>query len=388
MGVFGAQIHRANAGMPRRSFSPSLVVGHIINDMSTNSISGLLPVLAAVYGLSYMLAGVLVMVFNITSSILQPLIGRWFDRTQAQWLLETGIAVNCVGMGLLSIAPNYATLLILLAAAGLGSAAFHPPAFSTVVKSSTAAKGGALGIFLSGGNTGFFLGPLVAGLLVSAFGLQGIFLLLPIGLTAAALLHRIPRERRQGTPTTTEEARPANKRLLTLLATITAVRSIAIQSAVTFLPLYFVARGDSLLLATSIASFWLAVGVLGQLAGGTVSDRIGRRPIIVSSLLAGALFFYAFLITTGLLSLLFLALSGALLYASWSVIVAMSSEAAPSNVGAVTGFMLGFSIGIGGLGAIGFGGTADAFGLNAAFNLVTALAVAAGLIALLLPRRV
>jgi FSR family fosmidomycin resistance protein-like MFS transporter len=150
--------------------------------------------------------------------------------------------------------------------------------------------------------------------------------------------------------------------------------------------LYFVARGESLLIATLIASIWLGVGVLGQLGGGYFSDRVGRRPIIVASLLLGAVLFYGFLLTNGFVSLILLALSGGALYASWSVIVVMSSEAAPSNVGAVSGLMLGFYIGIGGVAALGFGAVADILGLSAAFSIFTGFALVAGFLALFLPR--
>ena len=139
----------------------------------------------------------------------------------------------------------------------------------------------------------------------------------------------------------------------------------------TFLPLYLVTRGESLFLATAVASIWLGTGVLGQIAGGHISDRVGRRPVIVFSLWVGGGLFYGFLMTSGPLSVLFLAASGAVLYGSWSVIVAMASEAAPNNVGTVGGLMLGFSIGVGGLAALGFGGVADRVGLNSAFDEVS-----------------
>jgi FSR family fosmidomycin resistance protein-like MFS transporter len=358
----------------------------MVNDTSSNLLSGLLPVLTVFFSLSYLLAGLVAMVFNLTSSILQPLFGRWFDRTQTTWLLEAGLALNCVGMSLVGVSQNYVILLFLVGTAGLGSAAFHPPAFSTVVRSSNSSMGGSMGIFLSGGNTGFFLGPIVAGALVSSFGLPGTLVLLPIGLAAAALLLKVRRFGGGGEKLSESEAgQPANRRLVASLATITALRSITVQTAVTFLPLYFVAKGDSILLATTVASVWLGVGVLGQLGGGFISDRIGRRPVIVTSLLVGTLLFFGFLMTDGIISLALLALSGAVLYASWSVIVVMSSEAAPSSVGAVSGLMLGFSIGIGGVAALGFGAVADMFGLHYAFTLFAGFAFAGGLVALLLP---
>ncbi len=356
-----------------------------MNDMFTNLLSGLLPVLMVAFGLSYLLAGLVAMVNYITSSLMQPLFGRWFDRTQMIWLLEAGLTLNGIGMSLVGISPNYVILLFLVATAGLGSAAFHPPAFSTVVRSSITSRGRTMGIFLSGGNAGFFLGPIVAGMVVSELGLPGTLVLLPIGLLVAFLIVKVRLRSDGGSEMPTERYRSANKRLVALLATITAFRSIAVQCAITFLPLYLVAKGDTLFIATALASFWLGIGVLGQLAGGLISDRIGRRPVITASLLTGGLAFYGFLITEGPLSLLLLGISGLLLFASWSVIVVMSSEAAPSNIGAVSGFMLGFSIGIGGLGAVGFGAMADVFGLYSAFLLFTGFALAAGLLGLTLP---
>jgi len=325
------------------------------------------------------------MVFSITSSMLQPLLGRWFDRTQAAWLLEAGLATNCLAMSLSGISPNYVILLFLVGTAGIGTAAFHPPAFSAVAKSSGNSRGGSMGFFLSGGNAGFFLGPIVAGGIVSAFGVRGTVVLLPIGMLTALLLLKVHVSEEQ-VPRTQSAKRPANKRLLTLLASITAFRSITIQVGVTFLPLYLVTRGEPLIVATGVASIWLGVGVVGQIAGGNLSDRVGRRPVIASSLIAGAALFYGFLLTTGLTSIFLLAFSGGVLYAGWSVIVAMASEAAPDDVGTVSGFMLGFSIGVGGLAALAFGSVADLLSLNSAFHIFTAFALIAGALALLLPR--
>lgn len=378
----------SKASTSRPGFTSSLVLGHAVNDTSANALSGVLPVLTASHGFSYMLAGVVAMVFNIASSLLQPLFGRWFDRSRVAWLVEVGVALNCMGMGLIGVSPDYTVMLLLVGIAGLGSAAFHPPAFSQVVRSSASTRGRAMGVFISGGNVGFFLGPLVAGLLISAFGLSGTLVLLPIGAATAIVLFRMRPTREPSAASAARQTQPAKKGLLVLLAAITAFRSVAIQSAVIFLPLYFVARGNSLLVATSITSFWLALGVLGQLGGGILSDRVGRRPVVAASLLAGGLFFYGFLNTEAPVSLVLLAIAGGLLHASWSVIVVMSSEAAPSDVGAVTGFMLGFSVGIGGLAVLGFGAAADIAGLTWAFNLVIAFALGGGLLSLFLPRRV
>ena len=371
--------------MVRRSFSPLLILGHLVNDMFSYLISGLLPVFTVVFGLSYLLAGVIAMVFNVTSCILQPFLGRWFDRSQAAWLLEAGLALNCIGMSLVGISPNYVVLLFLIGTAGVGAAAFHPPGFSAVLRSSTA-KGSAMGLFVSGGNVGQFLGPIVAGVLVSIFGPPGTLVLLPIGLIIAVWLYRAHYQQ-EVRPVRRMRSRPANTRLLALLATITALRSITVMTALTFLPLYFVKSGDSLLVATAITSMWMGFAVLGQIGGGILSDRVGGRRVVVTSLVSGSLLFYGFLITNGYFSLILLAISGALLYASWAVIVVMSTEAAPDNVGAASGFMLGFSVGIGGIASVAFGAVGDALGLPYAFSLVAGVALLGGVMGLFLPRR-
>ena len=158
-----------------------------------------------------------------------------------------------------------------------------------MVKSSGSSKGGAVGIFIAGGNTGFFLGPLVAGVILTAYGLEGTLILLPIGvITAVVLLRgRMNVGNPKASDVTSGSKLPVNKPLLALLAAITACRSTTIQTAETFLPLYFVARGQSLFVATALVSLWLGIGVLGQLGGGFISDRVGRRPVIVISLLIG-----------------------------------------------------------------------------------------------------
>jgi len=370
------------------SYSPLLVLGHTVNDMYSNLLAGLLPVLILAFGLSYMLAGLAALVFNACSSVMQPFLGRWFDRTHATWLLEIGLVLNCICMSLVGISPNYVVLLFLLGTAGLGTASFHPPAFSTVVKAGTSRKGQAMGFFIAGGNTGFFLGPIVAGLILTAYGLHGTLLLLPVGLIAALILLRA--RVTAATPTAILDAdstQPvANKRLVALLASITACRSTTITVAETFLPVYFVARGEPLVIATALASVWLGIGVLGQFAGGYISDRVGRFPVIISSLLIGCPLFLAFLMTSGLTSIIFLALAGVVLYASWSVIVVMASEAAPQNVGTVSGLMLGLAVGIGGFAALGFGALADRIGLQSALIAITTFLFAGGILAFMIPK--
>lgn len=132
-------------------------------------------------------------------------------------------------MSLIGISPNYAILLFLVATAGLGAAAFHPPAFSTVVRSSNTSRGETMGIFLPGGNAGFFLGPMVAGIVVPASGLPGTLVLLPMGLLIVMVLLKAPIHKDDGSPARPKHHGSTDKRLVGLLVTITAFRSISIE---------------------------------------------------------------------------------------------------------------------------------------------------------------
>ncbi len=128
-------------GESKPARSSLLVLGHFTNDMFSSSLFGLLPLITSVFGLSYLLAGLVATVFNFTSSILQPFFGHWFDRTHVAWLLEAGLALNCVGMSLIGFSTNYTVLLFIVGSAGLGTAAFHPPAFSAVIRSNESSRG-------------------------------------------------------------------------------------------------------------------------------------------------------------------------------------------------------------------------------------------------------
>lgn len=239
-----------------------LFFAHLTNDVYGNVLPSFLPLLMSVYMLSYLLAGALITIYSITSSILQPLIGYLYDRWPKRSMMPIGIALSCIGISLFGLTNSYAVLALLVAISGLGAAAFHPPAFTAVVTSRTARKGGAMGFFVAGGNIGFFIGPLAAGVIASTYGLKGTPLLLPLGLVVAAILLKL-------VPTTQVERKPAeisgaiDKKGLTLLTTVAGLRALSVLGVIAFLPAYFVSTGKPLLFATSLTSLWLGVGVVG-----------------------------------------------------------------------------------------------------------------------------
>jgi len=169
---------------------------------------------------------------------------------------------------------------------------------------------------------------------------------------------------------------------LTKLTIVVAFRSLAYLGLIAFLPLYLQATNISLLVGSRLLFVMLFFGAIGGIVGGYLSDRIGRKAVIVGSLLLSTPMFYCFLHTSGVLSYVLLALAGAALLASFSVTVVVAQEIISKNAAMASGLMLGFGIGIGGLGVGLVGILAEHYGVSFAINLLIWLPLLAGLFGL------
>src|SRR5437868_6490613 len=167
--------------------------GHLATDLANGALPALLPFLRDRFSLSYTAVGAVVLASQASSSLIQPLFGRWSDRRGAMWLLPAGVALGGVGIALAADAPAYWLVLLLVLAAGVGSAAYHPEGskFAGFVSGRKRASG--MAWFSIGGNLGFALGPVATTALVAAFGLRGgLILAIPSIVVAAALLAATP----------------------------------------------------------------------------------------------------------------------------------------------------------------------------------------------------
>ena len=164
------------------------------------------------------------------------------------------------------------------------------------------------------------------------------------------------------------------------------LRAWAIFAAITFLPMYLVHDpGYDLVIASLIMTLMLLTGVAGQVAGGRISDRFGRKEFMVFGLAGAIPFFYLFFATTGLLSIIMLLIFGFFLWSTFAVAVAMSHELLPGNIGLASGIMLGLAIGFGGLGVAVNGMIADHYSLAAAIGTIPIPIIAAVILMALLP---
>lgn len=364
--------------------------GHTVNDLYSNFLPQILPFLLVLMpGFNATRAAILVAAFSVSSSLFQPVFGFFVDGRGHSWLLYVGTLWMALLLGLTGLVHSYGALVALAALAGLGTSAFHPPASALVHGLTARHRAVYQSAFVACGNLGFALAPLALVPLFQARGLgASVFLVIPGVLAAAMLLVALPRPPRgAGAPGTLagvlRSVRRSARELGVLLAVI-AVRSAAYTGFLALLPLYFHARGVSNVAGSRIMTLLLVAGALGGVAGGFISDRWGRKPLIVGSLVLTTPLFLGFLATRGATSLVLLASAGAALLSSFSVTTVAAQEVIPEHKATAAGLSLGFANGLGALAVVLVGKGGDVWGLTAAIVLLGALPLAAGLVGLLL----
>ena len=363
----------------------------MITDIYMPVLPAILPLLIAQNGYSYLAAGLLVTAYNITSSFTQPVIGWLSDKRGLTISLSVSLFISAVFVALMGVAHDYYLVMAFAVLAALGHACFHPSALSLVSRLCSAENRGTItSYFVVGGNLGYAIGPVLAGVLVWWLGLPGLLLLvipaivmvwvlrhlLPGGIAAACEEHAKP-EVHAGK---TQSFRP-----FAILMVASILRAWAVFAAITYLPMYLVSQGYSLVMASAVMTLMLLTGVAGQVAGGRISDRIGRKEFMVFGLVGAIPFFYLFFTTTGLISIIALLAFGFFLWSTFAVAVAMSHELLPGNVGLASGMMLGLAIGFGGLGVAVNGLIADHYSLGAALGTIPIPIAAAVVLMALLP---
>lgn len=362
----------------------SLSIAHLFNDWYMNFMQTLLPFMAAA-GLGVSKGAFLISAFTITSSLLQPVSGYLVDQKNQRWMVYAGTIWMAVLLGLVGVLKSYPLLLLTVTLAGLGTAAFHPQASAMVTAVSGDRKGFFQSIFVAAGNVGWALTPLMVVPVTEKYGLEmtPVFIL-PGVLVAVLLWFSAPRTaaKDKAAPPPLWPVLRSNWSELTKVVVVVACRSLAYFGLVAFLPLYLQHENISLIAGSRILFLMLLSGAVGGLVGGYLSDLVGRKAVIVVSLVAASPFFYLFLGTSGPLSYLCLILAGACLLASFSVTIVVAQEVIRKNAAMASGLMLGFGIGIGGLGVGLVGLLAEHMGIVYAIHLLIWLPLLAGLLGL------
>lgn len=366
-----------------------LALGHLVIDTNQGSLPALLPYLKAALGLTYTATGVIVLMANITSSLIQPLFGFLADKTARRWLLPLSVLLSSLGIALSGVAPSYAAVLALVMISGFGVAAYHPEGYRTATQVAGERKATGVSIFSTGGNIGIAVGPPLITVLLTGFGTPGTLGMLVPGLLVAALLLTVLPGLSRPLPARAQGATLAPRTMvgaMSLLVLVVSIRSWTQLGFTTYMPFYYleVLKGDPRMVGTLLAVF-LGAGAAGTLIAGPISDRIGHRRYMVTVFLLAAPLAVGFLLVSGVWTFVLLAALGVVLVSTFTVSVVLGQAYMPRNLGMASGLIVGFAIGAGGLGATALGWAADHWGLSTALWISALMPILGCAVALTLP---
>jgi FSR family fosmidomycin resistance protein-like MFS transporter len=368
-------------GIERRSMV-ALSSGHLAVDFASGSVPALIPFLTDRFHLSYALAAVLLLAATISSSLVQPLFGLWSDRSGALWLIPGGTALAAVGVGGAAVSPLYPLVVVLVFVGGLGIAAFHPEGAKFAAYASGAKRASGMAYFNIGGNTGYALGAFVTGLLVVRVGLVGgLLAMIPVLVGAAALTRVLPRLALLTPGAHAQELtrREDQRRAMTLLGVVIALRSVTWFALLAFVPLWVTAHGHSKATGNRVLFLMLFAGAIGTLLLGPVADAIGLRRTLVLTQIAIAPLVLVFVYIGGPLGVAALMAVGVCVVGTFGVTMVLSQLYLPRHVGMASGLSIGLAMGIGGIAAVVVGAVADAVDLRIALT-ISALAPVIGVL--------
>jgi FSR family fosmidomycin resistance protein-like MFS transporter len=354
------------------------------------------PILKGDFSLSFAQIGLITLTYQLTASLLQPLVGLFTDRRPQPYSLPVGMFATLIGLSLLAIAPSYAVLLLAAAFVGIGSSIFHPESSRIARFASGGQHGLAQSLFQVGGNMGTALGPLLAAAVIVPFGqrsvawfglaaLLGVGLLLQVSRWYAAQHAATVRGPRQVSDTPPYPRKVVIGAIAVLLVLIFS-KYFYVAGLSTFYTFYLIERfGLSVQSAQLHLFIFLFASAVGTLAGGSIGDRFGRKPVIWASILGVAPFAlllpHANLFWTTTLTVVI----GLVLSSAFSAILVYAQELMPGKVGMVSGLFFGFAFGMGGLGAAVLGVFADHTSIDHVYQTIAYLPLL-GLVAALLPK--
>jgi MFS transporter, FSR family, fosmidomycin resistance protein len=366
---------------------------HMLNDMMQSLAPALYPVFRDQYSLSFFQTGIISFTFQLTASMLQPLIGIYTDRRPVPYALPFAMTFTLVGLLALAYSTNYPMLLASVALIGVGSAIFHPEASRVARAASGGRFGFAQSLFQVGGNFGSSLGPLMAAFIVVPGGQKSVLAFTVLAFFAILLLSRAAswhiahRAKRKAATAPPKSTVPRNivVRSLTILVVLLFSKTFYMAGLSSYYTFYLMQTfGVSLQDAQVLLFAFLGAVAVGTFIGGPVGDRVGRKIVIWASIL-GVLPFTLALPWLGLTGTVIDTIAiGLVLSSAFSAMVVYAQELAPGNVGAVAGLFFGLSFGLGGIGAAALGFLADKTSLTFVYQ-VCAFLPAIGLLAYFLP---
>lgn len=371
-------------------------ISHFLNDMIQSVIPSIYPIVKENFGFSFAQIGMITLVFQLTSSILQPFTGLYADKRPRPYALSVGMCFTLVGLLLLAFAQSYLLILLAVSIVGLGSSVFHPTASRVAQLASGGKKSLAQSIFQVGGNGGSAVGPLLAALIVLPLGQWSISWFALAALLAALIMVRLgawyqarlayvvkhPQRQPLLNHNISQRAKYGALLILVLLVFSKYFYTACITSYFTF---FLMDKFGISVQASQICLFvFLAAFAIGTVAGGMMGDRFGRKYVIWFSILGAAPFAIAMPYVSLAWTIVCTFLSGLIIASAFSSIVVYATDLMPDKVGLIAGIFFGLMFGLGGLGSAFFGWLADRTSIEFIFQ-VSAFLPLLGVIAGFLP---
>ena len=371
-----------------------MLAGHICDDINQGALPAVLPVLIATRGINYTAAAGLMFAATFISSIIQPVLGNWADKKPRPWLMSVGMLMAGYGLASASFLSNYGALFVALSISGVGAALYHPEAGRMANHLAGEHKGTGMSIFAVGGNLGFAIGPILATIFLTAFGMPGMaFFFLPVTVMAAITLSQnkkfmeVSKREKEKVMGAGSEKKEDNWSAFKMLTASIFCRSIVAAGLVTFIPLYWInVLGQSHAFGSAVLTLSALTGAVGTLLGGRLADSFGFNRVIRVSVVAicPLLLLLALIDNVIIATALIIPISLASFCAHTPMVV-LGQMFMPNRLGLATGVTLGLSVGIGGVAAPGLGRIGDFFGLPAVMFTIAGIAVLGAILGFMIP---
>lgn len=374
----------------------AIAFSHLLNDLLQIIIPSVYPLLKENYALSFTQIGMITLVYQLTASLLQPVVGHYTDKKPQPFSLAIGMCFTLVGLAVLAFAASYGMILFSVGLVGIGSSIFHPEASRVAYLASGGKRGLAQSIFQVGGNSGTAVGPLLVILIVLPFGQSYILWFLSFALLGIFVLIQVAKwyekhlQYRQKNRIRTADYPPRLKKKqvknsLVILLVLIFSKYVYMTSISSYFTFYLIETFRVSIRESQLYLFlFLGSVALGTFLGGPIGDKYGRKYVIWFSILGSAPFAlllpYADLFWTGTLAVLV----GLILSSAFSAILVFAQELLPGKVGMISGMFFGFAFGIAGLGSAVLGYVADQSSIDFVYRICSYLPLM-GIVAYFLP---
>ena len=371
-------------------------ISHFLNDLIQSIIPSIYPIIKDKFDFSFAQIGIITLMFQMVSSILQPFTGLYADKHPRPYALSVGMCFKLIGLLMLAFSENYLLILLSVSIVGLGSSVFHPTASRVAQLASGGRKSLAQSIFQVGGNGGSAIGPLLAALIILPFGQHAISWFALAALLAALIMIRLgawykarlvyvvthPQKNVTLSNDISKRAKYGALFILVLLIFSKYFYTSCITSYFTF---FLIDKFGISVQASQLCLFvFLAAFAIGTVAGGMLGDKFGRKYVIWFSILGAAPFALIMPFANLFWTLVCTFLSGLIIASAFSSIVVYATDLMPDKVGLIAGIFFGLMFGLGGLGSAFFGWLADKTSIEFIFQ-VSAFLPLLGIIAGFLP---